>query len=223
MTFRRFPSFLRDLMPWWRLRRHPLLFWVSAAALSLLTGVIVARTVGHAEEQIARFGAMRPVLVTTDKVRAGSVLGPENTEVRSYPAAFVPGGALGSEIEGSVVAADLEKGEPILRARLAPRGLSPIASLIPPGGRAIAVPSGVGTLPLTQGDRVDVLATPGAPDPTVASAGVDASAPTFRIAADAVVIAIGEDGVTIALNRDEAERVAYALIAGVVTLVLNGP
>ncbi|MBI1844900.1 MAG: hypothetical protein HYR89_09890 [Actinobacteria bacterium] len=222
MAFRRFPSSLGDLMPGWRLRRHPLLYWVSAGTLSLLTGVIVARTVGRAEEHAARFGSMRPVLVTTDKVRAGSVLGPANTEVRPYPAAFVPDGALASKIEGSVVAADLEKGEAVLRARLAPRGLSPIASLIPPGGRAIAVPTGVGTLPLTRGDRVDVLATIGAPDPAVASAGVDASAPTFRVAADAVVISIGEESVTIALNRDEAERVAYALTAGVVTLVLNG-
>lgn len=232
MAFNRFPVPLGELVPWWRLRRHPLLFWVAGGTLSLLTGIVVVGAIGRAEEQASRFGTMRPVLVTTDRVPAGSVLGPDNTEMRSYPGAFVPEGVLDAPIEGAVAAVDLEKGEPVPRARLAPRGLSPTAALIPPGGRAIAVPAGIGTLPLVQGDRVDVLATIGASDPTLtpsppasssgAAPSVEASPPTFRIAADAVVLALGDDGVTIALTSDEAERVAYALTAGIVTLVLNG-
>ncbi len=247
MAFNRFPTPLGELVPWWRLRRRPLLFWAGAGALSLLTGIVMAGVIGRAEEQAARFGALRPVLVTTDKIPAGGALGPDNTEVRSYPSAFVPEGVLDSPIEGAIAAVDLEKGEPVPKARLSPRGLSPTAAMIPPGGRAIAVPAGVGTLPLVQGDRVDVLATigtteavlaPSAPSSnsdgsssddsrsdgssSAASRSVEASPPTFRIAADAVVLALGDDGVTIALTSDEAERVAYALTAGVVTLILNG-
>jgi hypothetical protein len=65
------------------------------------------------------------------------------------------------------------------------------------------------------GDHVDVLATF---DETAAGDG----APTFAVALDAVVVHVGHDAVTVAVTERAAPRVAYALAAGAVVLVLNG-
>lgn len=213
---------LGNRVPTWRIRRHPLLFWVAAGTLSLVTGITVTQVLGRAEVEASRFGDMRPVLVATKDVPAGNILGPNNTEVRSHPSALVPKDALHSAVDGVVVSADIKHGEAVLNARLAPGGLSTTASLIPPGGRAIAVPTGVGSLALERGDRLDVLATLNTPTSATGPPTTDAAAPTFPIARNAVVIAVNEENVTLALTEEEAARVAYALTAGVVTLVLNG-
>jgi hypothetical protein len=76
------------------------------------------------------------------------------------------------------------------------------------------VPTGSG-LPLEVGDRVDVLATF---DPGVAGDGT----PTFAVATGAVVVHVGRDAATVAVSQAAAPRVAYALAAGTVTLVLSG-
>jgi hypothetical protein len=68
---------------------------------------------------------------------------------------------------------------------------------------------------LEVGDRVDVLATF---DPGVSGDGE----PTFAVATGAVVVHVGDDAVTVAVRQAAAPRVAYALAAGTVTLVLSG-
>jgi hypothetical protein len=78
----------------------------------------------------------------------------------------------------------------------------------------VAVPTGSG-LPLRVGDRVDVLATF---DPGVSGDGE----PTFAVARGAVVVHVGKEAVTVAVAEAAAPKVAYALAAGTVTLVLSG-
>jgi hypothetical protein len=78
----------------------------------------------------------------------------------------------------------------------------------------VAVPTGSG-LPLEVGDRVDVLAT-------FDAGTTGAGEPTFAVARRAVVVHVGEDAVTVAVTTSAAPRVAYALAAGAVTLVLSG-
>ena len=46
--------------------------------------------------------------------------------------------------------------------------------------------------------------------------------PTFAVARRAVVVHVGEDAVTVAVGESSAPKVAYALAAGTVTLVLSG-
>lgn len=195
------------------LRRRPAPFWLLAVALSLVTATTVARLVSEAEAAAARYGAVRPAVVATRHLPAGTVLAPGDAEVRSVPAAFLPPGALEAPVEGAVLSAAVVEGEPLVGERLAPAGTSPVAALLPPGTRGIAVPTGAGALPLSAGDVVDVLATvePGLGDE-----------PTFPVASAATVVDAGEDAVTIAVRVEEAPRVAFALGAGAVTLVLVG-
>ena len=70
-------------------------------------------------------------------------------------------------------------------------------------------------MPLDIGDHVDVLATF---DPKTSTG----DEPTFPVARDAIVVHVGHDAVTIAVRTASAPKVAYALVAGAVTLVLSG-
>ena len=193
------------LRPWRALRRRPAPFWLAALALSLVSGTTVARLAGSAVAAADRYGGVRPVLVATADLPAGTVLAAGDTEVRPVPAAFVPEGALRAPADGAVLAAAVVAGEAVVEARLAPSGTSAVAALLPPGTRGVAVPTGPGALPLRVGDVVDVLAT------------LDS---TLAVAVDAPVVDVGPDAATIAVRTSDAPGVAYALATGAVTLVL---
>jgi Flp pilus assembly protein CpaB len=194
-----------------RLRR-PLPFWLLAAALGLATALVVGRLVAAAEAERDRWGDVRPTLVATADVAGGEHLA-GHAAVRLLPAGLVPPGALRRLPAGAVAAVDVHEGEAVLADRLVGRGSSAVAARLPAGTRGVAVPTGSG-LPLEVGDHVDVLATF---DGTVAD-----GEPTFAVARRAVVVHVGEDAVTVAVTEAAAPKVAYALAAGTVTLVLSG-
>ncbi|HEV2768176.1 MAG TPA: SAF domain-containing protein [Acidimicrobiales bacterium] len=197
-----------------RLPRRPIPFWLAAVALALVTGLAVARLVGQASAEAARWGDVRPTAVATVDLEAGATVGPGDVEIEHRPAALVPDGALDGGAEGRVVTATVHRGEPVLAARLAPAGLSPTAAVLPAGTVGIAVPAGPGALPLQTGDVVEALVTV---DPTAAGGGE----PTFAVARSALVVHVGDEAVTLAVDRGDADRLAFALTAGVVTLVLS--
>lgn len=186
------------------LRRRPVPFWAVAVAAALLTALLVGRLAGEATAARDRWGERREVVVAAADVGAGE---PIDGELRSLPVAVVPEGALRSLPRGALAAVDLVAGEVVVGARLAG------ASILPEGTRGIAVPAPAG-LPLDLGDEVDVLATF---DPSVAG-----DEPTFAVARGAPVIHVGEDAVTVAVAEADAPRVAYALAAGTVVVVLSG-
>ncbi len=196
-----------------RLVRRPSLFWLAALVVASLTGLTVARLLGGAQAAAARWGEMRPTLVATVDLAPGAVVEAGDTTVERRPVAFVPAGALDAPAEGQTVAAPILAGEAVVAERLAPAGLSPLAAALPPGGRGIAVPNGAGLL-LEMGDLVDVLVTF---DPDTVGDGE----PTFPVARSAVVVGVGEEAVTLGVSQEEASRVAFALTAGVVVLVLS--
>lgn len=204
---------LRPVRP--RLPGRPALFWLAAVVLAAVTGLTVARFLASAQAEAERWGQLRPTLVAVADLEPGAVLGPGDAQIERRPAALVPPGALGDRAEGQVVAAPIHRGEAVLAARLAPAGLSPTAAVLGPGRVGIAVPTGPGGLPLEPGDVVDVLVTV---DPDTAGEGE----PTFPVARSATVASIGEEAVTLAVAEEEASRVAFALTAGMVTLVLGG-
>jgi Flp pilus assembly protein CpaB len=135
--------------------------------------------------------------------------------VKSMPAAFLPQGAMTATgaVVGRTVVVPLFPGSPVVAGHLAPDGLEGLVALLPPGGRAVAVPTGPASVALRRGDRVDVLATFDPPP-----AGED---PTFPVAEAALVVDVGPEAVAVAVAPAEALRVAYAVAAGVVTLVLT--
>lgn len=197
-----------------RLERRPSLFWLATLVVASLTGLTVARLLGHAQAAAARWGSMRPTLVATVDLAPGAVVGAVDTALERRPAALVPRGALDGPAEGQTVAEPILAGEAVVAERLAPAGLSPLAAALPPGGRGVAVPTGAGTPPLQPGDVVDVLVTF---DPDTVGDGE----PTFPVARSATVVSAGDDAVTLAVSQEEASRVAFALTAGVVVVVLS--
>lgn len=208
------PRLSRPTRPRWRRPRRPVPFWLLAVALAVVTALTVVRFVGRAEADAARWGSTRATLVALRDVDAGAVLGPDDAEVRLLPAALVPPGALAEATPGATTAWPIHEGEAVLAARLAPAGLSVTAARLAPGTVGVAVPTGPGALRLEPGDVVDVLATlePGA--------GGQAD-PTVVVARGAAVIDVAEDAVAVAVDEGRATRVAFAVTAGVVTLVLG--
>lgn len=210
-----------------RLRRSPLPFWALAVALSLATGLTVARLAGEAAARADRLGGLVDVPVAARPIAAGAVVRPADVEARSLPSALVPSGRLARSPAGRVAIVPLAPGEVVLAAKLAPDGLTGVAALVPPGHRALAVPVDAGALSLRPGHRVDVLATlelgGGALDGGAAPAGGIAAAPTFPVATAALVVDADDDAVTVAVTPDEAPRVAFALARGTVTLALTSP
>jgi Flp pilus assembly protein CpaB len=189
---------------------------VLAAALALVTAVVVTRAVGRAEEDAARFGDLRPVAVARATLPVGATVGPDDTEVRSLPAALLPPEAVTGAPEGAVVTATIHEGEVLTAARLAPAGRSPLTAALPPGTRAVAVPVDEAVLPVEPGDVVDVLATF---DPDLADGGD----PTVAVAREALVVDVASEAVVVAVTPGQAPRVAFAVAAGAVALAVVPP
>jgi Flp pilus assembly protein CpaB len=190
-----------------RLRRRPAPWWTGALLLAALTGLVVARAAGEAAAERERWGATVAVAVATADAGPGE---PVAAEVRHVPRSLVPEGAV-TTVAGAVAATGLHAGEIVLASRLAPAGTSPVAALLPVGHRGVAVPAGDG-LPVAVGDLVDVLVTL---DP-------ESARPTFAVASAVPVVHVGEAAVTVAVPAGDAPRVAFAVVAGAVTLALSG-
>jgi Flp pilus assembly protein CpaB len=109
----------------------------------------------------------------------------------------------------------IEPGEAVLAGRLAPDGLRGVAALVPPGWRALALPVGPAALPLSVGDRVDLVAAVGGTDAT------ESQSPSFVLAGNAVVVAVAERSVTVAVRAEDAPRVALGIVTGSVVLALR--
>jgi Flp pilus assembly protein CpaB len=199
-----------------RLRRRPSAYWLSVAVLVLVTAAVVTRAVGRAEAGAARFGDLRPVAVALTTLSVGATVGPDDTEVRSLPAALVPPEAVAAVPEGAVVTATVHEGEVLVAPRLAPAGRSALTAALPAGTRAVAVPVDAAALPVEPGDVVDVLATF---DPELADGGD----PTVAVAREALVVDAGPEAVVVAVTPGQAPRVAFAVAAGAVALAVVPP
>ena len=158
-----------------RLRHRPVLRWLVVFGLAAVTGLFSARVVDSARSARARWGTGQPVVVLVGAVAAGDRIEATDVELRSLPAALLPATAVTDPPIGRVATDDLYPGEVLVEERVAPEGVQGAAALLPPGSRALAVPSGPGTPPLLVGDTVDVLATydPLLFDPAAASAAGD--------------------------------------------------
>jgi len=203
-----------------RFIRSPIAFWVGVAVLAVITWSVVSGIVGGAEAQADRFGSLRDAVIVNRPVALGAVVTADDVSLRRVPAAFLPDAWLGSVADavGHTAVAPLFTGQAVVGQQLAPEGLQGVAALLPPGTRAVAVPTGATTAPLRTGDVVDVLATF---DPSAGSAG--GQEPTFPVATDATVVDVGTDAATVAVGPEEAKRVAFAVTQGTVTLALGAP
>jgi Flp pilus assembly protein CpaB len=193
-----------------RLFRSPFAFWLAVAGLALTTSLVVAQAVGRANALAGHYGPLRPVVVAAHPVDRGTEVKAADLTVRRVPARFRTDGSFDSagQVEGRVTVVPLVTGEPVLRAHLAPDGLAGITALLPPGTRAVAVPTGSASPPLRTGDVVDLLAT-------------FEDDPALAIALDAPVVDVGPDAATVAVSPTEARAVALAISRGAVTVALT--
>jgi Flp pilus assembly protein CpaB len=190
--------------------RRPLPYWAVAGCIALLTALLVGNLAASAADARARWEPGAPVLVARRPVAAGATVSSADVEARRLPPAAVPEGALHRLPPGGRAAVDLHAGEVLLADRVGTG--SAVAARLPARTRGVAVPAD-GGLPVRVGDRVDVLAT--------FDAEVAGDAPTFAVARRALVVHVSKDAVTVAVSEASAPRVAYALAAGAVTLVLT--
>lgn len=201
-------------------RWPPLLFWGAATAAAVLAGVAGLQLAGKLERAAGQYGPARVVPVATKALAPGDVIRSGDVTERAVPAGLIPRARVARRWVGHAVIAPVLAGEVVVDDRLAPAGLQGAAALVPPGGRAIAIPAGPGGRPpLRIGDRVDVLATV-----AYDSAGTD-TPPTFVVAAAALVVAVDDAGdlVTVAVPAEDAPRVAHAVTTATVTLALRTP
>ena len=212
-TRRRFTVRRRLLPP--RLRYHPAVRWLALAALLALAITVVQRATASAADERHQWGATRSVTVARHRIPMGRTIDAADVESRMWPIAMVPEGAVSTAPSGRTAIATIEAGEAVLASRLAPDGAHGMAALVPAGWRALAVPVAPTVLALSIGDHVDLIA-----GFDVANTNTDRS-PSLVVARDALVVAVDEQRVTVAVPDDDAERVAFAIVAGTVIPALR--
>lgn len=210
---RRMPDALRPAL---MLRRHPRLWWGCVVLVALAVGASVASVVSRADHAREAWGRSRLAVVVQRDLAAGHRLRPGDVTLEERPVAVTPPGALDDIPVDGTMRADAFRGEVLVVGRLATEGLSPLASSLPAGTRAVSIPVEAGTAPpLEVGDTVDVIVAVPA---DVAGEGP----PGFVLARTAPVVAVDDAAVTVAVAPDVAPKVAVALGAGAVTLALAG-
>jgi pilus assembly protein CpaB len=144
-----------------RWSRSSRVYLAVSVALAAAAGLLVRDYVARAGAAELVAGPRVAVVVAARDVARGSILTTSQLRIVRIPAAFVPPRAL-SRVEqaaGRAALTDLASGEAVTQTRLARVRAGPVASLVPQGLRAFAVPTSLPPGALQPGDRVDVLAT----------------------------------------------------------------
>jgi pilus assembly protein CpaB len=211
-------------------RRFAILVGLSllwAALVSAIFYRVMARPAGRRTEQ-----AEKPMVVAVQSLQFGVIIKPESIKVVRIPVNLFPKGGFSrsEEVLDRTVVSPIEPDEPVVEARIAPRGSGVgVSPLIPSGMRAISVRVndvvGVSGF-ILPGMRVDVLVTgrpPGREDTatttvlqniTVLSAGQ-----TIQAAANKQ--AINTPVVTLLVTPAQAEALTLANNEGRIQLVLR--
>jgi len=177
-------------------------------------------------------GPEKPLIVASRPLPLGAVIDKESVKTVKIPEKWFPKGAfsnLEDVLDRGVIAA-MAPEEPLLEARLAAKGSGVgLASMIPPGMRAISVRVndvvGVSGFVLP-GMRVDVLVTgrpPGRDDSvtTTVLQNILVISAGQTIQADAKSQPINVQVVTLLVNPAQAEALTLALIEGKIQLILR--
>lgn len=142
--------------------------WTSSRSY-LAVSIVFALIAGMAAHASLRGGADAGgggavlVVVAAGPVARGSVIGAGDVRLATVPRAYAQPGSFSriAQVVGRVALADLAAGETVTQTRLARVRAGPVASLIPEGLRAFAVPTSLPPGAVVAGDHVDVLATYG--------------------------------------------------------------
>jgi pilus assembly protein CpaB len=206
-------------------------FAMMAASLlwALLVAAVFYRMAGGGRR---RAEPERPLVVATQTVPLGAVLGRDSVKLRPVPESLFPAGGFGrieDVLERSVIST-IQPDEPVLEARLAARGSGiGLAPLIPAGMRAIAVRVndvvGVAGF-ILPGMRVDVLVTarpPGRSETFTRTVlqNIPVLSAGQTIQTDGKSQSINVPVVTLLVDPGEAEVLTLANTEGRIQLVLR--
>ncbi len=134
-------------------------------AASLLTAIATALLLRAYVSSVSAAGAAAgpsvSVVMAAADIARGEPIQASLLRVRRIPHAYAPPGAVrqASQAAGRVALAGLSEGEVVTETRLARVRAGPVASLVPAGFRAFAVPTSLPRGAVDAGDHVDVLAT----------------------------------------------------------------
>jgi Flp pilus assembly protein CpaB len=145
---------------------------LAGMAAVLLHGYLqAARASGGVGEPVAT------VVVAASLIPRGAVLAESQLQLDRMPQAYTPPGSIDAiaKAAGRVVLAGLAPHEVVTETRLARVRAGPVASLVPRGLRAFAVPTSLPDGAVIPGDRVDVVATyaSGQPHSEVTAEGIE--------------------------------------------------
>jgi pilus assembly protein CpaB len=212
-----------------RLPRSTKVFLALAIVCGTAAFVIVRGYAAKLEALRPAVGPSVPVVVAARSVARGAILGENDLEMASIPEAFVPSVAVATvdEVTGRVTLTDLAVGEVVTSTRLAGDRTGPLAALVPPGLRAVAVSVTAAIDGLAAGDRVDVIATYGgsrAYAETVGEALEVLRAPGDAEADDPFAGAGGHGAAIVLLvDPDTAEQLARASAFAALSIAVVGP
>src|SRR5712691_2262057 len=121
-------------------------YLASSVVVALLAGISIHSYLGRVAAAAASAGPKVPMVVAATPIPRGARLSSGQLRVSTIPRAYAPPGSFTriSQASGRVALADLAVGEAVTETRLARVRAGPVASLIPEGLRAFAVPT---TLP----------------------------------------------------------------------------
>lgn len=195
----------------------------SAGAIALAATVA---TLWQADAARTRWVDTRMVVVTTGDLDTGRVIRAADLRTIELPLAAIPPDATTSspgDLVGATVNRPMYAGEMVVDQRLGPAGLSAVASRVPSGYRAVAVPTGSATPPLSVGDRVDLL-TVGDPYGARWSPAQSGGSSTGARAVARQVEVLATDGgtLTVIVADTAVADVVAAAVAGVMVAVLVG-
>jgi pilus assembly protein CpaB len=181
-----------------------------------------------------RIDASRPdggpptsVVTVARDITRGTILTEDALLVIPLPSRTVPPGAMRdpARVVGRIAVTDLAEGEVVTQLRLAGGGAGRIASLVPPGMRAVQLPVAA-TAGVEPGDHVDVIATFGG-----GGAHAELTAEGLEVLAiereQAVPLgggsASGGVGLLVLAGADEAEHLAFAATFATLSIGVRGP
>lgn len=197
----------------WSLRRRlrsPLLFWLAAATVGVLTTSTVSRIIDDAEAQQRRYGEWTWTIVAARDLPGGTLLEPEDVRLTRLPRVMVPESAWRQVPDRVRLRQPVTRGEVVLRDRTSGRA-SPITAQLGPNDRAIGVPLAAPSLTLRGGDRVDVLA-------------LSSDAGGYAVVVEnATVISRIDELATLSVTADDVGAVAAAVASGTAQLAVRAP
>ena len=209
--------------------RYKLVFWGAILVAAAATFGAYRLLAANSKAEVAT----RPVVVASRDIPEGTAIDRIAVVTKPWPVETAPVGAFTSidSVAGRVARVAIFNGEAIVPGRLAPVGTGPgLEVKIPPGQRAMAVRindvAGISGL-LQPNSRVDVLVT-------IRDEGSDKQVAKLFMS-NMLVLSVGTEvqrdsqgkpinatTVTLAVTPEEAERLAIAMNAGTLQLVLRG-